>query len=144
MVHAELHEALGAHEARPLHDAAGAPTGRRTLQGASSDCRALLEAVALAVTSLVLAWGWPRLLGSSSRFGSSFAIGTTGVLVAAATANPPRPVLLCSPNPGVFTAGAHLWLGVALGVTTLMAMVSIIEGLKGRLEREIPRDSAAW
>jgi putative ABC transport system permease protein len=28
-------------------------------------------------------------------------------------------------------------LGVALGVTTLMAMVSIIEGLKGRLEQEI-------
>jgi putative ABC transport system permease protein len=28
-------------------------------------------------------------------------------------------------------------LGVALGVTTLMAMVSIIEGLKGRLESEI-------
>ncbi len=46
----------------------------------------VLLAVALAVTSLVLAWGWPRLLGSSSRFGSSFAIGATGVLVAAATA----------------------------------------------------------
>ena len=28
-------------------------------------------------------------------------------------------------------------LGVSLGVTTLMAMVSIIEGLKGRLESEI-------
>lgn len=46
----------------------------------------VLLAVALAVTTLVLAWGWPRLLGSSSRFGSSFAIGVTGVLVAAATA----------------------------------------------------------
>ena len=46
----------------------------------------VLLAVALAFTTLVLAWGWPRLLGSSSRFGSSFAIGATGVLVAAATA----------------------------------------------------------
>jgi hypothetical protein len=46
----------------------------------------VLLAVALAVTTLVLAWGWPRLLGSSSRFGSSFAVGLTGVLVAAATA----------------------------------------------------------
>jgi hypothetical protein len=46
----------------------------------------VLLAVALAVTSLVLAWGWPRLLGSSSRFGSSFAVGATGLLVAAAAA----------------------------------------------------------
>ncbi len=45
----------------------------------------VLLAVALAVTALVLAQGWPRLLGSSSRFGSSFAIGATGLLVAAAT-----------------------------------------------------------
>jgi hypothetical protein len=40
-------------------------------------------AVALGITTIVLAWGWPRLLGSSSRFGSSFAIGVNGVLTAA-------------------------------------------------------------
>ena len=34
----------------------------------------------LAWTGLVLAWGWPRLLGSSSRFGSSLAVGVAGVL----------------------------------------------------------------
>ncbi len=44
-----------------------------------------LLGVALGFTSLVLAWGWPRLLGSSSRFGSSLAIGVTGLLTAAAT-----------------------------------------------------------
>ncbi|MBM6403122.1 hypothetical protein JQN72_02525 [Phycicoccus sp. CSK15P-2] len=34
----------------------------------------------LAWTGLLLAFGWPRLLGSSSRFGSSLAIGVAGVL----------------------------------------------------------------
>jgi hypothetical protein len=46
----------------------------------------VLLAAVLASTSLLLAWGWPRLLGSSSRFGSSFAIGVTGLLAATATA----------------------------------------------------------
>ncbi|HMM96572.1 hypothetical protein [Phycicoccus sp.] len=40
----------------------------------------------LAWTGLVLAWGWPRLLGSSSRFGSALAIGVAGVLAPAAGA----------------------------------------------------------
>ncbi len=47
---------------------------------------AVVLAGALAWTGLVLAWGWPRLLGSSSRFGSSFAIGVTAVLAPAAGA----------------------------------------------------------
>ena len=41
-------------------------------------------AAGLAWTGLVLAWGWPRLLGSSSRFGSSLAVGVTAVLAPAA------------------------------------------------------------
>lgn len=39
-----------------------------------------LGAAAVAWGGLALAWGWPELLGSSSRFGSSFAIGLAGVL----------------------------------------------------------------
>lgn len=37
-------------------------------------------AAGLAWGGVVLAWGWPVLHGSSSRFGSSLAIGTTAVL----------------------------------------------------------------
>ncbi len=37
-------------------------------------------AAAVAWLGLALAWGWPELLGSTSRFGSSFAIGIAGVL----------------------------------------------------------------
>lgn len=39
-----------------------------------------LGAAAVAWLGLALAWGWPELLGSSSRFGSSLAIGLAGVL----------------------------------------------------------------
>ncbi len=47
----------------------------------------VLLGTTLGITALLLAWGWPRLLGSSSRFGSTFAIGATGVLTFAATAS---------------------------------------------------------
>lgn len=47
---------------------------------------AVVLAGGLAWTGLVLAWGWPRLLGSSSRFGSSLAVGVAGVLAPAAGA----------------------------------------------------------
>ncbi|WP_101395190.1 hypothetical protein [Phycicoccus duodecadis] len=40
----------------------------------------VLVAAALAWCGLVLSWGWPRLLGSSSRFGASLAVGVTAVL----------------------------------------------------------------
>ena len=40
----------------------------------------VLLAAGLAWAGIVVAWGWPALLGSSSRFGSSLAIGVTGVL----------------------------------------------------------------
>lgn len=39
-----------------------------------------LGAAAIAWGGLVLAWGWPELLGSASTFGSSIAIGLVGVL----------------------------------------------------------------
>ena len=46
----------------------------------------VLLAAGLAWAGIVVAWGWPSLLGSSSRFGSSLAIGVTGVLAPAAAA----------------------------------------------------------
>ncbi len=46
----------------------------------------VLLAAGLAWAGLVLAWGWPTLTGSSSRFGSSFSIGVAAVLVPAAAA----------------------------------------------------------
>ncbi|WP_353951303.1 hypothetical protein V6K52_16930 [Knoellia sp. S7-12] len=45
-----------------------------------------LGAAAVAWGGLVLAWGWPELLGSSSKFGSSLAIGLAGVLAPATVA----------------------------------------------------------
>lgn len=48
----------------------------------------VLVAAALAWTGLVLAWGWPRLLGSSSRFGSSLAVGVAAVLAPVAAVLP--------------------------------------------------------
>jgi hypothetical protein len=53
----------------------------------------VLLAAVLAWAGIVVAWGWPALLGSSSRFGSSLAIGVTGVLApvaAAATTDEPN------------------------------------------------------
>ncbi|QKE82723.1 hypothetical protein [Arthrobacter sp. NEB 688] len=47
---------------------------------------AVVLAAGLAWTGLVVAWGWPRLLGSSSRFGASLAVGVAGVLAPAAGA----------------------------------------------------------
>jgi len=52
----------------------------------------VLLAAGLAWAGIVVAWGWPALLGSSSRFGSSLAIGVTAVLApasAAATSDAP-------------------------------------------------------
>lgn len=46
----------------------------------------VLLAAGLAWAGLVIAWGWPTLTGSSSRFGSSLSIGVAAVLVPAAAA----------------------------------------------------------
>lgn len=48
----------------------------------------VVVAAVLAWAGLGLAWGWPRLLGSSSRFGSSLAIGLAGVLAPVASVLP--------------------------------------------------------
>ena len=48
----------------------------------------VLLAAGLAWAGIVVAWGWPALHGSSSRFGSSLAIGVTAVLAPAAAALP--------------------------------------------------------
>lgn len=45
-------------------------------------------AAGLAWAGIVLAWGWPGLHGSSSRFGSSLAIGVVAVLAPAAAVVP--------------------------------------------------------
>lgn len=65
-----------------------------------------LGAAAVAWGGLALAWGWPELLGSSSRFGSSFAIGLAGVAAPAVVAlTPEEPYLRHVP---VVVAGAVL------------------------------------
>jgi hypothetical protein len=46
-------------------------------------------AAGLAWAGIVVAWGWPALLGSSSRVGSSLAIGVPAVLAPAVAAVPP-------------------------------------------------------
>ncbi len=48
----------------------------------------VLLAAGLAWAGIVVAWGWPALHGSSSRFGSSLAIGVVAVLAPAAAAVP--------------------------------------------------------
>jgi hypothetical protein len=53
-----------------------------------------LGAAAVAWGGVALAWGWPELLGSSSRFGSSFSIGVAGVLAPVVVAlTPDEPYL---------------------------------------------------
>jgi hypothetical protein len=73
-----------AHVNRPLAVVATILLAALLVLGVVTD--PVLLAAALAAAGLLLAWGWPRLLGSSSRFGSSLAIGVTAVLTAAATA----------------------------------------------------------
>lgn len=70
---------------------------------------AVLLAGGLAWVGLVLAWGWPGLLGSSSRFGSSLAIGVTAVLAPAAAALPDPPYLRWVP--AAMTVGLVLMFG---------------------------------
>jgi hypothetical protein len=58
----------------------------------------VLLAAGLAWAGIAVAWGWPALLGSSSRFGSSLAIGVTGVLApVAAVATTGEPYLRLVP-----------------------------------------------
>ncbi|MGL5867365.1 MAG: hypothetical protein ACRCYX_16095 [Dermatophilaceae bacterium] len=70
---------------------------------------AVLLAAGLAWTGVVLAWGWPGLLGSSSRFGSSLAIGVTAVLAPTVAAVPDQPHLRWVP--AAMTVGLALMFG---------------------------------
>lgn len=69
---------------RPIVVVAGIAFAALLVLGAVTD--PVLLAVVLGATTLVLAWGWPRLLGSSSRFGSTLSIAVAGVLTAVLTA----------------------------------------------------------
>lgn len=69
---------------RPLVVVAGIVLAALLVLGVVTD--PVLLAVVLGATTLVLAWGWPRLLGSSSRFGSTLSIAVAGVLTAVLTA----------------------------------------------------------
>ena len=53
-----------------------------------------IGAAAVAWLGLALAWGWPELLGSPSRFGSSFAIAVAGIVAPVTVAlTPDEPYL---------------------------------------------------
>ncbi|GGL37752.1 hypothetical protein H9L10_00075 [Phycicoccus endophyticus] len=67
----------------------------------------VLLAGGLAWTGVVLAWGWPRLLGSSSRFGSSLAVGVAAVAA---------PVLGVVPGEEPYLRLVPVGLAVGLGV----------------------------
>jgi hypothetical protein len=75
------------------------------LVGAATAAGPGLSAAAVAGAGLVVAWGWPRLLGSSSRVGSSAAIALTAVLA-------PLTVVLTDAEPYL----AYLPAAVAAGL----------------------------
>ena len=66
----------------------GATGGHAALLGLAVLADPVVLAAGLAWAGIVLAWGWPTLHGSSSRFGSSLAIGTVAVLAPAAAVYP--------------------------------------------------------
>lgn len=70
----------------------------------------VVVAAVLAWAGLVLAWGWPRLLGSSSRFGSSLAIGVAGVLAPLASVLPDG-----EPDLALVPAALAIGLGLMFG-----------------------------
>ncbi len=72
---------------RPV--AVGATVVLAALLGLAVLADPVVLAAGLAWAGVVLAWGWPTLHGSSSRFGSSLAIGVAAVLAPAAAALPP-------------------------------------------------------
>jgi len=89
---------------RPLTVAATVVFATLLVLGLLAD--AVLLAAALAWAGLVLAWGWPTLTGSSSRFGASFAIGVAAILVpAAAVASSEEPYLRLVPVALVISLG---------------------------------------
>ncbi|WP_392544162.1 hypothetical protein [Oryzobacter telluris] len=85
-----LHEpVLPALATVPRPVSVGATVVLAALLGLAVLADPVVLAAGLAWAGIVLAWGWPTLHGSSSRFGSSLAIGVTAVLAPAAAALAP-------------------------------------------------------
>ncbi len=90
--------------ARPVTVAATIVFAALLVLGLLAD--AVLLGAALAWAGLVLAWGWPTLTGSSSRFGSALAIGVAAILVpASAVATSEEPFLRLVPVAVVVSLG---------------------------------------
>lgn len=78
------------------------------LLGVATAADHALGAAAIAWGGLVLAWGWPELLGSASKVGSSIAIGLVGV-------GAPAVVALTSDEPYL----RHVPVVVAVGILAM-------------------------
>ena len=90
-----------------------------------------LGAAAVAWLGLALAWGWPELLGSSSRFGSSFAVGVAGVLAPVTVAvTPDEPFL------------RHVPVVVAAAVLTMFLHQVVRKDGRPRLTRSVAISAA--
>ena len=90
-----------------------------------------LGAAAVAWLGLALAWGWPELLGSSSRFGSSLAVGVAGVLAPVTVAvTPDEPFL------------RHVPVVVAAAVLTMFLHQLVRKDGRPRLTRSVATSGA--
>lgn len=90
-----------------------------------------LGAAGVAWLGLALAWGWPELLGSPSRFGSSFAVGVAGVLAPVTVAvTPDEPFL------------RHVPVVVAAAVLTMFFHQILRKDGRPRLTRSVAISAA--
>jgi len=90
-----------------------------------------LGAAAVAWLGLALAWGWPELLGSPSRFGSSVAVGVAGVLAPVVVAvTPDEPFL------------RHVPVVVAAAVLTMFLHQIVRKDGRPRLTRSVAISAA--
>ncbi|MDT0213090.1 hypothetical protein Q9R29_04255 [Rothia sp. ARF10] len=90
-----------------------------------------IGAAAVAWLGLALAWGWPELLGSPSRFGSSFAVGVAGVLAPVTVAlTPDEPFL------------RHVPVVVAAAVLTMFLHQIVRKDGRPRLTRSVAISAA--
>ncbi|KGN36028.1 hypothetical protein N798_00540 [Knoellia flava TL1] len=90
-----------------------------------------IGAAAVAWLGLALAWGWPELLGSPSRFGSSFAVGVAGVLAPATVAATPDDPFL-----------RHVPVVVAAAVLTMFLHQIVRKDGRPRLTRSVAISAA--
>ncbi len=107
-------------------------------------------AAGLAALGVILAWGWPTLLGSPSRVGSSLAIGVSAVLTAVAvavTSEPPHgrsvPAAVAA---GLVVTFVHQLvrrdgrprLVASIGITTLGIFLVTVGGMLAPVARTEP------